>query len=641
MPFRVSIFLLLTLLPAISFAQKNEADSLESLVKIVPDDTNKVWLLNKLVFSLRDKDNNRALVFAVQAKDLSELLAYKKGQAQSLENLGWILYRKGDFSKSFEISTQALKISEELQDQQAIARCMINIAAINYEQKLYKAAIENFKKACYVSELIHDNRTVARSLNNISFAFLGMKEIDSAEVYVSKALKLGELVKDVYMVAFSKRTLGDICLLRENTADALKYFNDCLAVSDLHANTFLKVSTLHRLGKTYYMMGQNDKAIKYLTQNIDIAGQFGFKEELERTYKLISEIYFKKKNINQAFIYQSKFVTLHDSLYNQRNSEQIAIMQTRFDSEIKQAQIELLTKNAELKEEEIKSQGVWMYFYIGCLALVLILAFVLLYYNRQNIKAKAALQEKNEQIEKHTHQLRNVNATKDKLFSIISHDLRSPVASLRALMEIVGTTGLTQDEFVDITNKLKQNLDSVYDDLDNLLLWAQTQLKGLQAYPEAITLWEIGEDKIALFKESANNKKIKLLNSIDADAMVYADKNHVNLILRNLIGNAIKFSRQGGTITLLSEVNNGRLEISVIDSGVGINQEDLQKLFNAETHFTRPGTHKEKGAGIGLLLTKEFVETNQGEIWVTSEEGKGSTFTFTLKARQVEFLAQA
>jgi two-component system, sensor histidine kinase and response regulator len=639
MPFRVVILFTFILLPAVSFSQKSEIDSLESLVRSVPSDTTKVWLLNKLVNALREKDNNKALVFAQQSKDLAELLGYKNGLSHALENLGWIYYRKGDFSKSLYISSQALKLSEELNDQYRIARCLINVAAIHYEQKQYRQAIDHFKKAYRVSEKNGDKQTMARSMNNTAYAFVRLEELDSAFVECQKALTLSIAAEDPYMIAFAHRTLGDIFVARKNMKQALQHLNACYALALKHNNMFIHTSVLHRIANVYFISGKYDLAIEQLTLNIKTAEELGFKDELERAYKLISEVYYKKKDLAQAYHFQSLYVGIHDSLYDQRNSEQIALMQIRFDTELKQAQIELLTKDAALKAEDIKRKQVWIYFYVGCLSLLIILAFVLFYNNRHNNLAKLALEEKNNEIQEHTHQLRNLNSTKDKMFSIISHDLRSPVASLKALMEIVSTTGLSQQEFVDISKVLKRNLDSVYDDLDNLLVWAQTQLKGISAHPEEIDLRKLAEEKTNLFEEAAASKKIVMVNDIPPGTIVLADRNHLNLVIRNLIANAIKFNRSNGTITLSAKEYENKCQVSVADSGIGISHQDIARLFNSETHFSTPGTHKEKGVGIGLLLTKEFIEKNHGSIWVDSEVGKGATFTFTLKLRRYPALA--
>jgi two-component system, sensor histidine kinase and response regulator len=639
MLFRVIVIALLTSVCGVCFAQKSEIDSLESLVNSVPSDTNKVWLLNRLVGALREKDNNRALTFAQQAKDLAELLNYTKGLSQALENLGWILYRNADYSKSLDISTQALKVSEEIGDKAAIARCQINIAAIHYEQKQYKEAIRDFKKAHRTAQSVPNYVIMGRCCNNIAYSYIGLNEIDSALAYVQQALALSEKASDPYMTAFARRTLGDIHLINNNTEEALENFNTCLALSKKHNNTFLKASVLHRLGKTYAQVGRYDLALRNLEENLRVAIQYGFKDELERAYITLADTYYKTGDLKRAYQYQSAYIGLHDSLYNQRSSEQIALMQIRFDTELKQAQIELLTKDAALQAEEINKQRIWIYFYVGCLSLLVILAFVLFYNNRHDRKAKLALEEKNKAIETQAQQLRNLNATKDKLFSIISHDLRSPLASLRALMDIVGTSGLTKQEFVDVTRSLKRNLDSVYDDLDNLLLWAQTQLRGLQAFPEEFDLFTLVEDKIKLFNDPASSKGIVFVNTIAPGMFVFADRNHVNLIFRNLLANAVKFNQPGGTISISATERGDYYEINVMDSGIGISLEDIGKLFNAETHFTTPGTNKEKGAGIGLLLTKEFVESNKGSIRVSSQLGKGTSFIFTLRAVRQTVLA--
>jgi signal transduction histidine kinase len=160
-------------------------------------------------------------------------------------------------------------------------------------------------------------------------------------------------------------------------------------------------------------------------------------------------------------------------------------------------------------------------------------------------------------------------------------------------------------------------------------------LNGLQSNPAPLRIRPIIDEKIHLFSDIAQQKKITIVNEIDESLSVVADINHIGLVIRNLLANAIKFNKPGGIIRIKEKRVGGYSEISVSDSGVGMTTNDLGKLFNAETHFTNPGTQQEKGAGIGLLLTKEFIEKNGGSIWATSEYGKGSTFTFTLRQDKI------
>jgi two-component system sensor histidine kinase/response regulator len=624
--------LVMFLLSLNGFSQHNEADSLQNIIRSISSDTVKVNLLNTLVTSFGEKDNNLAFEFALEAKVLAGALLYQQGMAQALENLGLVMYRKGEYSKAFEYSSQSLKINEELHSQSAIARNLINIATVYYRQGQYIPGIESSKRAYSIVASSPDKRTIARSLNSIAKGVLYLGKLDSATIYVQRALRMSKQEGYWNTTATSYRILGDINLAKITLSAALEYYTVSLGIAEKYKNTVLKVSALQRLGNVYKMMGRYDKAIEYLSQGVASANVSGFKDELERSYKLISEIYTAKNDIGSAFEYQSKYIAIHDSLYDQKSVEQMALMEARFDAELKEAQIDLLKKETKLKQDELNVKTIWAYFYMSGLILAIILAFVLYYKNRYTRKAKLVLEERNMEIQKQTQQLRNLNSTKDKLFSIISHDLRSPVASLRALMELLGTSQLSQQEFINITNALKRNLDSVYDDLDNLLLWATTQLKGLQALPEIVCIKTIADEKIKLFYEAAKMKDITIINDIPEEAEVYADRNHISLILRNLIANAIKFNLPGGCITLSSKEQDGNYEISITDSGTGISSEELKKLFNAETHFSKLGTNKEKGVGIGLLLTKEFVERNQGSIRVASEVGKGTTFTFTAKA---------
>ena len=613
------------------FSQQNYIDSLENLIKTSPDDTSKVLLLNQLVTSLREGDNNKALSYAIQAKELAEILDYDRELGRALENLGWLYYRKGDYSKAFGLATKALQISEFFQDYSAVARCLNSIAAINYEQKQYEPAIVNFKKALQAGTASNDFTSVARSLNNIAFTMLHLGETDSARIYAERGWKASEKANNYYMKGFAFRTLGDIDLELHMHDAALQKFEQAIAMANKVGNKFLAVSTLHRVGHTYSLMNQPDIALKYALEAVNIARKFGYRDELEIALKLTSEIYASKKAIPQAYEYQRAYVQLHDSLFFQRNSEQLALMQTKFESQLKEAEIELLKKDTQLKQQEINSQQVWMYFTVGLLSLAAILVSVLLYSNWVKRKANKLLGIKNQEIHAQAQQLGDLNVTKDKLFSIISHDVRGPLASLRGLINLIFRGQLSQQEFINTSVKLRQNLDSVQEDLDNLLHWAQSQLNGLQMNFEVLKIRTIIDDKINLFSEAARHKDITITNEVAENLAVFGDKNHLSLIIRNLMANAIKFNTRGGLIRIQEKIVADRVEISITDSGVGIQSGDMTKLFNAQTHFSNPGTEQEKGVGLGLLLTKEFIEKSGGSIWVTSEVGKGSTFTFTIK----------
>lgn len=239
--------------------------------------------------------------------------------------------------------------------------------------------------------------------------------------------------------------------------------------------------------------------------------------------------------------------------------------------------------------------------------------------------------ELNETVKQRTAELQASNLTKDKLFSIISHDLRSPMAALKGTIEILDPLILNSTELEMIKKELSKQFTATDDTLQNLLLWAKSQMGGVSIQEEEIQLKKIIDQKTVLFALIAENKQIRLINNVEESIQIYADANHLRLILRNLIANALKFTQRNGTITISAiQESEDFITISVKDTGIGMTTEQVGKLFITNTHFSTRGTNNEHGTGLGLLLCKDFVEKNGGKIWVESEKYKGSTFYFTL-----------
>jgi two-component system, sensor histidine kinase and response regulator len=250
----------------------------------------------------------------------------------------------------------------------------------------------------------------------------------------------------------------------------------------------------------------------------------------------------------------------------------------------------------------------------------------------QNDELRELNQSLEKKVELRTRELNELNATKDKFFSIIAHDLKNPFNTM------MGFTELMLDNLKDYSyEKLKEFISILHDTskqsyalLENLLEWSRSQTGRLQMNVERVDLHDLIEENINLLSNLAAKKKILLNNDIRQGDFVKADINMVHTVIRNLVSNAIKYTREGGSITLDASESNGFYEVSVSDTGVGIKPENLQKLFRIDITYTTHGTADETGTGLGLILCKEFITKNKGDIWVESEFGKGSTFRFTL-----------
>jgi len=236
------------------------------------------------------------------------------------------------------------------------------------------------------------------------------------------------------------------------------------------------------------------------------------------------------------------------------------------------------------------------------------------------------LQDKNEK-------LRELNATKDKFFSIIAHDLKNPFSQLLSTAELL-LNGFSKMENSELQSFLKILSDSSkhgYSLLENLLEWSRSQTGKIVRQPVAFNIVTTIRENIDILDNSLKNKNIQIEFENKNQCYVYADMNMISTVVRNLISNSIKFTYNGGKITINIIDSGDFAEISVADTGVGIAQSEIEKLFRIDVTHSTLGTEEEKGTGLGLILCKEFVEKNNGQIWVESTQNKGSRFAFTLQ----------
>jgi len=254
---------------------------------------------------------------------------------------------------------------------------------------------------------------------------------------------------------------------------------------------------------------------------------------------------------------------------------------------------------------------------------------------KQNIELKKLTSSLEIKVDQRTKELKELNATKDKFFSIIAHDLRNPFNTLLGFSELMINNLDAYDrkqisEFINIIHSTSKNAYSL---LENLLEWSRTQAGRIELKTEKIDLFLLVEENISLLNGIANNKDIKLVNEVDKDTVAFADNNMINTVIRNLLANALKYTTKRGTVKVASETDDDSVVIKVTDTGVGIQEENLENLFRIDVNYSTRGTEDEAGTGLGLILCKEFIQRNKGEIGVRSTFGIGSEFFFSLPVK--------
>jgi len=248
------------------------------------------------------------------------------------------------------------------------------------------------------------------------------------------------------------------------------------------------------------------------------------------------------------------------------------------------------------------------------------------------VKTHLSLKQAKESLEKANCELKQLNAAKDKFFSIIAHDLRNPFTGLFGVISILLNhfDSYEKEKIRHLLELLDSTARHIFDLLENLLNWSRSQTDSIKRYPEKINLNSIISKNIRLVSENAGLKQIRINNKINAETFVYADENMIKTVIRNLLTNAIKFTEKGGNISISSKLSDDMIEVSIADTGVGIKKENIDKLFRIDVKYNTSGTAQETGTGLGLNVCKEFIELNGGAIWLESEAGKGSTFYFTI-----------
>jgi signal transduction histidine kinase len=251
-------------------------------------------------------------------------------------------------------------------------------------------------------------------------------------------------------------------------------------------------------------------------------------------------------------------------------------------------------------------------------------------------KAKKTISLQNEELEEQRKLLRELNASKDKFFSIVAHDLRNPIAGFLNLTDILATNFdvFSEDESKEFITVMNEASKQLYNLLENLLQWSRSQTGSISYEPKYIAVKKMVNETIDALLVNIENKKLKINIKVDEKLIAFVDENMITTVIRNLISNAIKFSSQGGAINIRAEQNKNTITLSVIDNGVGMTSINKNKLFKIDQHLTTPGTSDEKGSGLGLILCKEFVDRNGGNIWVESELNKGSSFSFSIPNKQ-------
>jgi signal transduction histidine kinase len=362
---------------------------------------------------------------------------------------------------------------------------------------------------------------------------------------------------------------------------------------------------------------------------------------LRDNYKLLFEIHHAAGNVEMALRYKLFETSINDSIFATQQEAEVLRIQMKYELSRKEKQIDLLHHDNIIQQKDIDRKIMQRDYLIVGFTVVGLLVLLLFRSNAMVRKRNAILQQHNQEIQEQRDviiqqkkEVEHLNTQKNRILSIISHDVKSPMNSLSAFLSMMSQQWLSAEESQKMTAMLQAEFDNTQMVLGNLLFWANRELHPGQPIFTTFHVYQCLDDVIKSLGRKAEEKQIAVVNQGDPEGEVVTDHALATIVLRNLISNAIKFSKENSCIYAAGCVRDGLLTIEVRDEGTGIAEEDHDKIFQYDSNFKTLGTRQEKGSGLGLTLCKALVEAIGGQMGFTSKAGVGSTFFFTLPVVQ-------
>jgi signal transduction histidine kinase len=588
-----------------------------------------------LVHIARTNNFDKAMDVLIHALTIEDSLDLSKSKILTYLALGEIYERVGSYSKSAEQLQQAFKLNDVNRDQEELIYILQKQGRVNAALDKLADAYENYQFILDINDSVGKPRIEAEALFNIANLFKLQSKYTESLTYHKRALSLWRSVGDRTREAKSLNDIGDLYLQMKNEERALANH-----VAALEIRQTLKdqtgIAESHNAVAWIYLQQKNiERAIANLQLALEAAKESHAHEQLRRSYEYLTLCYKEKREYERALETQAEYIGISELIEREKNDQQLFEKQNQYTLFQRETQIDKLEAIREQREAQLAAeQKVKNYLYMG-LALIGVILLLIFYLYLSKRRSNKILQAANEKINQQNVQLQQLNATKDKFFSIIGHDVKGPLNSLTSFASLLINhfEQLSKEEIQTLAKDLDKSLKNLFALLENLLEWARSQTGTIDFKTEPFDLSGLLRENQELLKAQATNKNIVLINKIESVCPVQAHRHSINTVIRNLVSNAIKFTPEGGTITLDIKREPSQVVVSVADTGVGMSKEVLEKLFRIDSKHSTLGTAKEKGTGLGLILCKDFVEKNGGSLSVQSEAGKGSVFSFTLPSK--------
>lgn len=630
MKFKI-IIIFFSLITYLSYA-KDDTDSLEHILhREGLSQTKKIDILYDLLVKYRNVLPLKGIDYATSALKLVDNDQYLDSlySFKLLNGIGDSYRYISQNEKAVGYYFKALRIAERQGNNRNKAIAYNNIGLVYNNVKDFKLALDFLKKSYNIFKNYNDKSLIIQSYNNIASIYWNAKEVDSAIKYYNMAFELSKSTNDVLGLLHSYNNLGVIYLWQGNNYLALEYFYRSLEISKDLNNRVGEAKTLNNLGQVFISLGKYNTAASNLEEALSIAKELNAKAIIADSYFYLAKLYEETDNYKLALEYNRKFNDAKDSIYNVEQSRRIQKLHEEYVLQKKNNRIKILEKDKELAQ----------IITIASISLGILLIFIaILMFSKYRAKKKSnfMLTDLNTKLNDSNIQLQNINTIKDKIFTIIAHDLKNPLSGFKNITTVLADyyNDMNEQEIKESLTTIKEASNNLMLLLENLLTWAKLQQNEVEYHPEEFAINYLVKKYVDHYRAKANNKNIEIVLNNGQEVYAYADPNLLSIVIKNLVSNAIKYSYENGKVIINVENTNANATITVSDMGIGIEKEKLDSIFQFD-NFKEPifGTNGERGTGIGLILSKSVLDMNNGNIWLESKEGKGTTVTFNVPSK--------
>jgi signal transduction histidine kinase len=635
------------------------SEQTDSLSKVISNGSpaEKLDAMQKMAKILREQNSwKEVLDLYARTLDYIDSVPVTKEEADLLKlrtmmNSAEIhLLYKAEYNSSLDLLIKALKQANTLNDTNLLIE-INGLIGVNYRSlEDYNKSIHYVNIALKYAGEYSDTIQLVLLLNEKANVYLYLDDYGKSEELHLEALDLAKKINYKRGVNFISNDLGLLLFEKGEYGRALQYFQSVHDYGiEIKSNRYICATAIN-IADVYMKLKKYDSAEAYLNLSLDISLRDKLKISALDVYEGLSRLYYSKGQYKYAYQYQKKYFELQDTIFNTEKERQIAEISEKYEAGKKEEENKLLKQQNVIQELELgrgKSRLFFTLLISGIIVVfIVVIVFILYISNLRKKKVNSELERKNEQITLQKNQLvetlkflsarekelNEANVTKDKFFSIIAHDIKNPFSSILGFSKLLSDDfdGISKEDQKKYAGIISESSENLYKLLENLLQWSRAQTNRIEFKPETFDLTQLLGNNVALYKNAAFKKEIEIIIDFEDNIGVYADKSMADVVIRNLISNAIKFTKKRGKIEIRVVVYSETVQVGIIDNGVGIRQSEIQKLFRIDSQVKSTGTDNEQGTGLGLIICKEFVERNGGRIWAESTEGKGSGFYFTL-----------